>query len=143
MPAPLIGAAAAAAARIISKKLAQRAVGGIAGAAAKSVNPVYRNIGPSVKVVPGKTTPAPKANPKPNSGIENRGAKPSKAEQGNRARELQWNKAEKNYDSDTRVAGLRGGPNAKPQGAKGKNLRHQEAIKKEAQKRPPVKIKSN
>ena len=51
MPAPIIGAAAAAAARVIAKKLSQRAVGGITGGGARSVNPVYREVGPSVKVV--------------------------------------------------------------------------------------------
>jgi hypothetical protein len=51
MPAPLVGAAVAAAARMVSKKLAQRAVGGITGAGSKNVNPVYREVGPSVKVV--------------------------------------------------------------------------------------------
>lgn len=56
MPVPLIGAAAAAAARIISTKLAQRTAGGIVGTAAKSVNPVYRNIGPSVKIKPPAKT---------------------------------------------------------------------------------------
>jgi hypothetical protein len=51
MPVPLIGAAAAAAAKVISKKLAQRAVGGITGGGARSVNPVYKEVGPTVKVV--------------------------------------------------------------------------------------------
>ena len=142
MPAPLIGAAAAAAARLISKKLAQRAAGGIAGTAAKSVNPMYRNIGPSVKVIPGKSSAAPKPKPSAKTGLENRGVKPTKAEQGDRARTLQWNKAEKNYDSDTKVAGYRGGPNVKPQGPKGKNLRKQETIAREAKKKPPIKINS-
>ena len=48
---PLI--AAGIAARAVAKKLASRAAGGIVGAGAKSVNPVYRNTGTgSVKVVP-------------------------------------------------------------------------------------------
>lgn len=55
MPVPLIAAAAAAAARVISTKLASRAVGGITGAGAKSVAKVYRETGNSVKVVkPGQ-----------------------------------------------------------------------------------------
>lgn len=49
MALPLI--AAGIAARAVAKKLATRAAGGIVGAGAKSVNPVYRNTG-SVKVVP-------------------------------------------------------------------------------------------
>jgi hypothetical protein len=137
MAIPLI--AAGIAARVVAKKLASRAAGGIVGAGAKSVNPVYKNIGSSVKVVPGKNVP--KTAPK--TGLENRGVKPTKAEQGDRARGLQWNKAEKNYDSDTKVAGYRGGPNVKPQGPKGKNLRQSEAIAKEAKKKPPIKINSN
>ena len=49
MPLPLI--AAGIAARAVAKKLASRAAGGITGAGAKQVNPVYRNTG-SVKVIP-------------------------------------------------------------------------------------------
>jgi hypothetical protein len=139
MALPMI--AAGIAARLVAKKLASRAAGGIVGAGAKSVNPVYRNIGSSVKVVPGKTSLAPK--PKPSAGLENRGVRPTKAEQGDRARGLQWDKAEKAYDSDTKVAGYRGGPDVKPQGAKGKNLRQREIIAKEAKKKPPIKINSN
>jgi hypothetical protein len=59
MPAPLIGAAAAAAARIISQKLAQRAVGGITGSGSKSVNPIYKEVGNSrnipIKTLGGRT----------------------------------------------------------------------------------------
>ena len=48
MPVPLIAAAAAAAAaRIAAKKIAQRAVGGITGAGAKSINKVYKQMGPT------------------------------------------------------------------------------------------------
>jgi len=54
MAIPLI--AAGIAARAVAKKLASRAAGGITGAGAKQVAPVYRNMGTgSVKVVP-KTT---------------------------------------------------------------------------------------
>jgi hypothetical protein len=54
MPVPLIGAGAAAAAigtaaRVATKKLASRAVGGIAGIGAKTVNPVYRMNASSAK----------------------------------------------------------------------------------------------
>jgi hypothetical protein len=53
MALPLI--AAGIAARAVAKKLATRAAGGIVGAGAKQVNPVYRNMGTgSVKVVPSK-----------------------------------------------------------------------------------------
>jgi ABC-type phosphate transport system substrate-binding protein len=63
MPVPLIGAAAAAAslvgrlaARSAIDKVAIKAItssrktGGITGAGSKSVNPVYREVGPSVKI---------------------------------------------------------------------------------------------
>jgi len=49
MPLPLI--AAGIAARAVASRLATRAVGGIVGAGAKTVAPVYRNTG-SVKVIP-------------------------------------------------------------------------------------------
>jgi len=51
MALPLI--AAGIAARAVAKKLATRAAGGITGAGAKQVNPVYREMGTgSVKVIP-------------------------------------------------------------------------------------------
>ena len=57
MAIPLIGAAAAAAVRVVAKKLATRAVGGITGAGAKSVAPINRNMGTgSVKVKPAQST---------------------------------------------------------------------------------------
>ena len=43
MAIPILGAAAMAAGRAVAKKLATRAVGGITGAGAKQVTPVYRN----------------------------------------------------------------------------------------------------
>lgn len=52
MALPILGAAAMAAGRAVAKKLATRAVGGITGAGAKQVAPVYREMGTgSVKVV--------------------------------------------------------------------------------------------
>jgi hypothetical protein len=50
MALPMI--AAGIAARAVAKKLASRAAGGITGTGAKSVNPVYKNIGSNVKVKP-------------------------------------------------------------------------------------------
>jgi len=51
MAFPMI--AAGIAARAVAKKLASRTAGGITGAGAKQVNPVYREMGTgSVKVVP-------------------------------------------------------------------------------------------
>ena len=55
MPLPLI--AAGIAARAVASRLATRAVGGIVGAGAKTVAPVYRNTG-SVKIVKGLDTEA-------------------------------------------------------------------------------------
>jgi hypothetical protein len=91
----------------------------------------------------GKTTataPAVKSSPK--SGLENRGAKPTSRERINRARDLQWDKMEKNYDAYLPAVGLRGGPAAKAQGPKGKNARARAAIEKEASKKMPIKINS-
>ena len=52
MAIPLIGAAAMAAGRVIAKKLATRAVGGITGTGAKFVGTEYRNMNTgSVKVI--------------------------------------------------------------------------------------------
>jgi hypothetical protein len=62
MALPLI--AAGIAARAVGKKLASRAAGGITGAGAKNVNPVYKNTG-TVKVNsnPNKTPAKGKRNP--------------------------------------------------------------------------------
>jgi hypothetical protein len=75
-------------------------------------------------------------------GLENRGVKPTSRERINRARDLQWDKMEKNYDASLPAVGLRGGPAAKAQGPKGKNARSRAAIAKEASKKMPVKINS-
>jgi hypothetical protein len=54
MPVPVIvGAAAAIAARLASKA-APRIVGGIVGKGAAKINPVYKETGASVKVIPPK-----------------------------------------------------------------------------------------
>ena len=136
MALPLI--AASLVARAAAKKLASRAAGGIVGAGAKSVNPVYKNIGSNVKVVPSKNVP--KTAPK--TGLENRGTKPNQLDRINNARGLQWDKAEKGYDAAIPAVGYKGGPNVKPQGPKGKNLRQRNIIAKEASKKPPIKINS-
>jgi uncharacterized protein (DUF2342 family) len=47
MPAPIIGVAAAAAARLVAKKIASRATGGITGTGAKNINPTYRQMNDS------------------------------------------------------------------------------------------------
>ena len=67
MPVPIIAIAGrlagGVAARAAVKKLATRAIGGITGSGAKSVNPIYRNTTDaiqrnSVKIVPAKKTQA-------------------------------------------------------------------------------------
>jgi hypothetical protein len=57
MAIPLVGAAAMAVGRVVAKKLATRAAGGITGAGAKSVGAVYKNQGFSEAVLkqPGYT----------------------------------------------------------------------------------------
>jgi len=58
MPVPVIvGAAAAIAARLAAKKLAPRVVGGIVGKGASKINPVYKEIGDSVKIIPAGSKP--------------------------------------------------------------------------------------
>jgi hypothetical protein len=73
-------------------------------------------------------------------GLETRGAKPTKAEKINRARDLQFARIEKRYDSALPAVGLRGGPDAQERGPKGKNLRKREAIRKEASSKIPKKV---
>jgi hypothetical protein len=121
--------------------------GGMSGSVLKNTPPARpnRERGGSLRTLrkQGKTTataPAVKSSPK--SGLENRGAKPTSRERINRARDLQWDKMEKNYDAYLPAVGLRGGPAAKAQGPKGKNARARAAIEKEASKKMPIKINS-
>jgi len=114
-----------------------RAVGGITGKGAKQVNPVYRNINSSVKVVPNKTAPK--------TGLENRGAKLTKSQKSERASELYFDKAEKRWEGEymTRMTGLRGPKGVTSQATRGqgkKSLRKDSAIKKEA--KSVIKINS-
>ena len=84
----------------------------------------------------------------PKTGLENRGVRPTAQERADRARELQFEKAEKNYDAsnEMRYTGLRSYPKgfekSVARGPGKKNLRKQEAIRKEANKKTPVKINS-
>ena len=73
------------------------------------------------------------------SGLETRGAKPTKAEAINRARDYQWNKAEKYMEQ--RFDTMAGGPRAGEQtaGPGKKNARKTAAISKLAQQKIPVK----
>jgi hypothetical protein len=134
MALPLI--AAGLVARAAAKKLASRAAGGIVGAGAKSVNPVYKNIGSNVKVVPSKTAPK--------TGLENRGAKLNSMEQKQRAGDLKWDKQEKSYEAsiDQMAAGMKG-PKMGPPSTGGKaSVKKDKAISKQASKKLPIKINS-
>ena len=134
MALPLI--AAGIAARLVAKKLASRAAGGITGAGAKSVNPVYKNVGSSVKVVPSKTAPK--------TGLEGRGNKLTAAEQKNRAGEMRWDRQERNAERrfDTYAGGPRAGESSSGNPGK-KNLRKIASLDKAADKKIPIKINSN
>ena len=119
MALPLI--AAGIAARLVAKKLASRAAGGITGAGAKNVNPVYKNIGPSVKLKPA-------AKPIGNPLNEEKAMESmlSSASRGGIGRQLGKSK-------DFRVANskkLQPKPN-------------QQKLINEAKKKPPIKINSN
>ena len=132
MALPLI--AAGIAARAVGKKLASRAAGGITGAGAKSVNPVYKNTGSNVKVVSPKTAPK--------TGLENRGNKVSRSDRRNTADEMLWDKAERSYEGgiDTMAAGMKGPKMGVLKGAGKKNQRKIDNLKKAA--KPVVKINS-
>ena len=119
MALPLI--AAGIAARLVAKKLATRAAGGIVGTGAKNVNPVYKNIGPSVKLKPA-------AKPIGNPLNEEKAMESmlSSASRGGIGRQLGKSK-------DFRVA------NSKKLQPK---LNQQKLIN-EAKKKPPIKINSN
>ena len=133
MALPLI--AAGIVARAAAKKLASRAAGGIVGAGAKSVNPVYKNIGSSVKVVPSKTTPK--------TGLENRGRKVSRNDRAETAKEMLWEKDERAYEGsiDRMASGMRGPKMGAPKSAGKKNQRKIENLKKAA--KTQIKINSN
>jgi hypothetical protein len=79
-------------------------------------------------------------------GLETRGAKPTTKERINRARDLQWNKAEKNYDAgnEMRYTGLVSSNKGMvaARGAGKKNARKSDAIRREANKDLPIQINS-
>lgn len=89
----------------------------------------------NVKKVAGKTKTAPK------TGLENRGAKPTKRERSERAGDLLWDKAERAYDRGNEMAytGLRSYPKgyekSRAAGPGKKNARKTTAIKKQASSR--------
>lgn len=138
MALPILGVVAGVAARAVAKKAASRAVGGIVGKGAKQVNPVYRNIGPSVKVVPSRTAPK--------TGLENRGNKVSRNDRANTADEMLWDKTERSYEAsiDRMAAGMRGPKMGAIKAAGKKNQRKIDNLKKAAKtSKTPIKINSN
>ena len=120
--------------------------------------------GATVKINSAKTTRVVRVNPKkvtssstsavkrvtrkvaPKTGLETRGAKPTRLERINRARDLQWNKAEKNYDAgnEMRYTGLVSSNKGMvaARGAGKKNARKSDAIRREANKDLPIQINS-
>ena len=92
----------------------------------------------SVKKVVRKTAPK--------TGLETRGAKPTKLERINRARDVQWEKAERAYDAGSEMAytGLVSSNKGRvaARGAGKKNQRKRDAIRREASKSLPIQINS-
>lgn len=85
----------------------------------------------NVKKVAGKTTSK--------NGLENRGAKPTKRERAERAKDVQWDKAERFYDaqSEMRYTGLVSSDKGliAAAGPGKKNARKRAAVRKQAQYR--------
>jgi hypothetical protein len=79
-------------------------------------------------------------------GLETRGAKPTTRERINRARDLQWDKAEKSYEAgnEMRYTGLVSSDKGMvaARGAGKKNMRKRDAIRSEANKNLPIEINS-
>lgn len=101
----------------------------------------------AVRVKPGKQEAPIKSKPKFGD-IPGRGVKPTTRERINRARDAQWDKAEKAYDASAEMAytGLRSYPKgfekSVARGPGKKNARKREAIRKEANKNLPIEINS-
>ena len=98
-----------------------------------------RNRDGSKKITTGKAKAIKKAAAQ-KPGLESRGAKPTKAEAINRAREYQWQKLEKRMEQrfDTNAGGPRAGE-TNTAGPGKKNARKAAAISKLAQQKIPVK----
>lgn len=93
----------------------------------------------TVKKVPRNTAPK--------TGLETRGTKPTTIERINRARDLQWDKAERSYDAGNEmlytglVSSKKGRVAARGPGKK--NVRKRDAIRREANKNQAIQIKSD
>lgn len=156
MPVPLAGIAAAAAARLVAKKLAGKAVKKVASKSVKKAAAAKKQAATraetikvtksSVKVVPRRTAPK--------TGLENRGAKLTPKEQARRASDLKFGKMEQRFDRSTEmrstglVSSKKGLTAARGPGKK--NQRKSDAMEKEARKvniyeptkKAPIKIDS-
>jgi hypothetical protein len=149
MPAPLVVGAAAAAARLLARKMAQNATKNAVKKAVKTASKSKSLANPksAVKVKPSKSEAPIKSKPRLGD-LPSRGAKPTTRERVNRARDLQWDRAEKAYDNSNEMAytGLRSYPKgfekSVARGPGKKNARKREAIRKEANKNLPIKINS-
>ena len=79
-------------------------------------------------------------------GLETRGAKPTTRERINRARDLQWDKAERSYEASNEISmtGLKSTNQGRvaARGAGKKNMRKRDAIRAEANKNLPIQINS-
>ena len=92
----------------------------------------------TVKKVPRNTAPK--------TGLETRGTKPTTKERINRARDLQWDKAERSYEASNEISmtGLKSTNQGRvaARGAGKKNMRKRDAIRSEANKNLPIQINS-
>ena len=82
----------------------------------------------------------------PKTDLSNRGAKPTARERVNRARDLQWDKAERSYEASNEISmtGLKSTNQGRvaARGAGKKNMRKRDAIRTEANKNLPIQINS-
>jgi hypothetical protein len=136
MAAPLLGAAAIAAARLLAKKMAKDSAKKAVKKAIKTASKSKPLAEPksAVRVLPRKTAPK--------SDLSNRGARLTKTQRVERAQDYQFDKSlGKYYSNQDRIAGT--SPSELAKGSRGegvKSARKTAAIKKEA--KPIVKINS-
>ena len=103
------------------------------------VNPIKIIKGATKAITTGKAKANKKAALK--SGLENRGAKPTIFERSERAKGLQWDRAERGYDAQMRATGLVSSKEGlvAARGPGKANARKTAAIRKESNLKPPVK----
>ena len=138
MAAPLVGAAALAAAKLVARKMAKDAAKKSVKKAIKTAKKTKPLAEPKsgVKVLPRKTAPK--------SGLESRGAKLNPRERKERAQDYRFEKGLKRRDSEEEVfyGGLKGPKEGTMRGPKAKNVRKEKAIIKESRRKLPTKIDS-